>query len=114
MSNGLDTDQFCPSCSWSKLFVKVISRQQHLPLVGKELSFMLMTETLLKETTYSINKHHFLSIILHVFARDEAYDVLAVADWGQRLSFYQLSGKQVCYMTPIKKTLLIFTGCDRS
>ncbi|WAR26649.1 IF122-like protein [Mya arenaria] len=27
--------------------------------------------------------------------RDEAYDVLSVADWGQRLSFYQLSGKQI-------------------
>ncbi|XP_064607326.1 intraflagellar transport protein 122 homolog isoform X2 [Liolophura sinensis] len=27
--------------------------------------------------------------------RDEAYDVLAVADWGQKLSFYQLSGKQI-------------------
>ncbi|KAJ8301312.1 hypothetical protein KUTeg_021173 [Tegillarca granosa] len=28
-------------------------------------------------------------------SRDEPYDVLAVADWGQRLSFYQLSGKQI-------------------
>ncbi|XP_046555893.1 intraflagellar transport protein 122 homolog [Haliotis rubra] len=28
-------------------------------------------------------------------SRDEAYDVLAIADWGQRLSFYQLSGKQI-------------------
>uniref|UniRef100_A0AAY4D3U5 Intraflagellar transport protein 122 homolog n=1 Tax=Denticeps clupeoides TaxID=299321 RepID=A0AAY4D3U5_9TELE len=27
--------------------------------------------------------------------RDEHIDVLAVADWGQRLSFYQLSGKQI-------------------
>jgi intraflagellar transport protein 122 len=27
--------------------------------------------------------------------REEAYDILAVADWGQKLSFYQLSGKQV-------------------
>lgn len=27
--------------------------------------------------------------------RDEHNDILAVADWGQRLSFYQLSGKQV-------------------
>ena len=27
--------------------------------------------------------------------RDDAYDILAVADWGQKLSFYQLSGKQV-------------------
>ncbi|XP_078340377.1 intraflagellar transport protein 122 homolog isoform X7 [Crassostrea virginica] len=28
-------------------------------------------------------------------SREESYDVLAVADWGQRLSFYQLSGKQI-------------------
>ncbi|XP_064632482.1 intraflagellar transport protein 122 homolog isoform X2 [Lineus longissimus] len=28
-------------------------------------------------------------------SREEAYDVLAVADWGQKLSFYQLSGKQI-------------------
>lgn len=30
-----------------------------------------------------------------VYLRDEHHDILAVADWGQRLSFYQLSGKQV-------------------
>ncbi|KAK3103245.1 hypothetical protein FSP39_017787 [Pinctada imbricata] len=28
-------------------------------------------------------------------SRDEAIDILAVADWGQRLSFYHLSGKQI-------------------
>nr|XP_008115197.1 PREDICTED: intraflagellar transport protein 122 homolog isoform X3 [Anolis carolinensis] len=28
-------------------------------------------------------------------SRDEHNDILAVADWGQRLSFYQLSGKQI-------------------
>ncbi len=28
-------------------------------------------------------------------SRDERNDTLAVADWGQRLSFYQLSGKQI-------------------
>lgn len=28
--------------------------------------------------------------------RDEPVDVLCVADWGQNLSFYTLSGKQVC------------------
>ena len=31
----------------------------------------------------------------YFFPRDEASDILAVGDWGQRLSFYQLSGKQV-------------------
>ncbi|XP_051483300.1 intraflagellar transport protein 122 homolog isoform X3 [Apus apus] len=30
-----------------------------------------------------------------IFKEDERNDILAVADWGQRLSFYQLSGKQV-------------------
>lgn len=33
--------------------------------------------------------------ILLYFHRDEHNDILAVADWGQKLSFYQLSGKQV-------------------
>ncbi|CAL4124428.1 unnamed protein product, partial [Meganyctiphanes norvegica] len=28
-------------------------------------------------------------------SRDEPYDVLCVADWGQNLSFYSLSGKQI-------------------
>ncbi|KAM8799678.1 intraflagellar transport protein 122 homolog isoform 2-T2 [Eudromia elegans] len=28
-------------------------------------------------------------------SRDEHNDILAVADWGQKLSFYQLSGKQI-------------------
>ncbi|KAM6121200.1 intraflagellar transport protein 122 homolog [Pterocles gutturalis] len=28
-------------------------------------------------------------------SREERNDILAVADWGQRLSFYQLSGKQI-------------------
>uniref|UniRef100_A0A8C2J719 Intraflagellar transport protein 122 homolog n=1 Tax=Cyprinus carpio TaxID=7962 RepID=A0A8C2J719_CYPCA len=32
---------------------------------------------------------------LCVCFRDEHNDILAVADWGQRLSFYQLSGKQM-------------------
>ena len=41
--------------------------------------------------------------------RDEAYDVLAVADWGQRLSFYQLSGKQVMETSfHLGKEFLIF------
>ncbi|XP_059679504.1 intraflagellar transport protein 122 homolog isoform X2 [Gavia stellata] len=29
------------------------------------------------------------------FSLDERNDILAVADWGQKLSFYQLSGKQI-------------------
>ncbi|XP_074646999.1 intraflagellar transport protein 122 homolog [Tubulanus polymorphus] len=28
-------------------------------------------------------------------SRDEPYDILAVADWGQKLAFFQLSGKQI-------------------
>ena len=36
------------------------------------------------------------NIFLH---RDEPYDVLAVGDWNQTLSFYQLSGKQVSILT---------------
>ncbi|NXA29606.1 IF122 protein, partial [Ibidorhyncha struthersii] len=38
--------------------------------------------------------------VLHLFkgplaSLDERNDILAVADWGQKLSFYQLSGKQI-------------------
>jgi len=32
-----------------------------------------------------------------VFDRDESCDLLVVTDWGQRLAFYQLSGKQVSH-----------------
>ena len=27
--------------------------------------------------------------------REDQYDILSVCDWGQKLSFYQLNGKQV-------------------
>uniref|UniRef100_A0A663LNA1 Intraflagellar transport protein 122 homolog n=2 Tax=Athene cunicularia TaxID=194338 RepID=A0A663LNA1_ATHCN len=39
-------------------------------------------------------------------SRDERNDILAVADWGQKLSFYQLSGKQIG-----KDRLLNFDPC---
>ncbi|NXX80241.1 IF122 protein, partial [Urocolius indicus] len=38
-------------------------------------------------------QYYFVFFCLSV--RDERNDVLAVADWGQKLSFYQLSGKQI-------------------
>ncbi|XP_020836758.1 intraflagellar transport protein 122 homolog isoform X5 [Phascolarctos cinereus] len=41
----------------------------------------------------SVSKHKSSSKI--TCCRDEHNDILAVADWGQKLSFYQLSGKQV-------------------
>ena len=28
-------------------------------------------------------------------SKDEALDILAVSDWSQKLSFYQLNGKQI-------------------
>ena len=42
--------------------------------------------------------------------REEPYDILAVGDWSQKLSFYQLSGKQVLVnpLTP-KISLVIIT-----
>lgn len=47
----------------------------------------------------SVRRHWRLSGALmtkvFLFHRDEHNDILAVADWGQKLSFYQLSGKQV-------------------
>ncbi|NWZ57644.1 IF122 protein, partial [Haliaeetus albicilla] len=41
------------------------------------------------------NWEHSYYIIFLLFLRDERNDILAVADWGQKLSFYQLSGKQI-------------------
>lgn len=38
--------------------------------------------------------HSGLCVHIHI-DRDEHNDILAVTDWGQKLSFYQLSGKQV-------------------
>lgn len=43
--------------------------------------------------------------------REESYDVLAVADWGQRLSFYQLSGKQVNAVIYVY-VVHIFSNCS--
>ena len=37
------------------------------------------------------------------FNREEPYDILAVGDWSQKLSFFQLSGKQV--------NINVFFGC---
>uniref|UniRef100_A0AAA9RYT6 Intraflagellar transport protein 122 homolog n=1 Tax=Bos taurus TaxID=9913 RepID=A0AAA9RYT6_BOVIN len=41
----------------------------------------------------SVSKHKSSSKI--TCCREERNDILAVADWGQKLSFYQLSGKQI-------------------
>ncbi|XP_040264299.1 LOW QUALITY PROTEIN: intraflagellar transport protein 122 homolog [Bufo bufo] len=58
------------------------------------------------------------------YSRDEHNDILAVADWGQKLSFYQLSGKQVgkdrslgcdpcCVSYFSKGEYIILSGSDR-
>ncbi|NWY51393.1 IF122 protein, partial [Chionis minor] len=39
--------------------------------------------------------NYYVIISFFFFVRDERNDILAVADWGQKLSFYQLSGKQI-------------------
>ncbi|PNI31979.1 IFT122 isoform 23, partial [Pan troglodytes] len=41
----------------------------------------------------SVSKHKSSSKI--ICCREERNDILAVADWGQKVSFYQLSGKQI-------------------
>lgn len=57
-------------------------------------------------------------------SKDEHNDILAVADWGQKLSFYQLSGKQVgkdralgfdpcCVNYFSKGEYIILSGSDR-
>ena len=47
VSNSLDPDQarHCRACSGSKLFAKVISRQQKSPLAGKELNTKQLVDT---------------------------------------------------------------------
>ncbi|NXU86720.1 IF122 protein, partial [Xiphorhynchus elegans] len=58
------------------------------------------------------------------FGRDERNDILAVADWGQKLSFYHLSGKQIgkdrelsfdpcCVSYFTKGEYLLLGGSDR-
>ncbi|XP_056092560.1 intraflagellar transport protein 122 homolog, partial [Rhinichthys klamathensis goyatoka] len=57
-------------------------------------------------------------------SKDEHNDILAVADWGQKLSFYQLSGKQMGKDRPLtfdpccvsffsKGEYLVMSGSDR-
>ena len=46
------------------------------------------------EIGLSCNLKHFY-ILYYFVIREEPYDILAVGDWSQKLSFYQLSGKQV-------------------
>ncbi|XP_056380930.1 intraflagellar transport protein 122 homolog isoform X1 [Hyla sarda] len=57
-------------------------------------------------------------------SKDEHNDILAVADWGQKLSFYQLSGKQVgkdrslgcdpcCVSYFSKGEYIVLSGSDR-
>ena len=45
--------------------------------------------------------------------REEPYDILAVGDWSQKLSFYQLSGKQVLVnpLTPKISLVILLTVC---
>ncbi|XP_073431059.1 intraflagellar transport protein 122 homolog isoform X1 [Dendrobates tinctorius] len=68
-----------------------------------------------------------LSPIWSIFwnpSKDEHNDILAVADWGQKLSFYQLSGKQVgkdrslgcdpcCVSYFSKGEYIVLSGSDR-
>ena len=46
---------------------------------------------------YSFNLVPISDIICIVFLREDQYDVLTVCDWGQKLSYYYLNGKQVLY-----------------
>uniref|UniRef100_A0A8C3VH12 Intraflagellar transport protein 122 homolog n=1 Tax=Catharus ustulatus TaxID=91951 RepID=A0A8C3VH12_CATUS len=69
-------------------------------------------------------KAWFLSLLEQVNAIDERNDILAVADWGQKLSFYHLSGKQIgkdrvlnfdpcCISYFTKGEYLLLGGSDR-
>lgn len=47
--------------------------------------------------------------------RDDQYDVLSVCDWGQKLSFYQLSGKQVFSTFTVTPTcMMVFSDWQGS
>lgn len=60
---------------------------------------------------YSIGNMTMATIVY----RDDQYDVLSVCDWGQKLSFYQLSGKQVFSTFTVTPTcMMVFSDWQGS
>lgn len=58
---------------------------------------LLTSDTVTTKQCLLMLRYCYIIAFSFIFSRDEHNDILAVADWGQRLSFYQLSGKQVSY-----------------
>ena len=58
-------------------------------LLKKNLDSCYLVNILKGQTKLFSNEASFL------YCREDNKDILAVGDWGQRLSFYTLSGKQV-------------------
>ncbi|NWQ60244.1 IF122 protein, partial [Neopipo cinnamomea] len=90
------------------------------PSRGHILGFWLCFQSLTEWRSWEQN-YHFVSFF---FGRDERNDILAVADWGQKLSFYHLSGKQIgkdrelsfdpcCVSYFTKGEYLLLGGSDR-
>ncbi|NWS11626.1 IF122 protein, partial [Pachyramphus minor] len=90
------------------------------PSSDQILGFWLCCQSLIQWRSWEQN-YYFFSFF---FDRDERNDILAVADWGQKLSFYHLSGKQVgkdrelgfdpcCVSYFTKGEYLLLGGSDR-
>lgn len=61
--------------------------------LARDFFFLLFVKPLGLCHQQTMTPHNLFCLLL---IREEHNDILAVADWGQKLSFYQLSGKQVC------------------
>lgn len=61
--------------------------------LARAFYFLLFVKALGLTHQQSMAPHNLFCLLL---IREEHNDILAIADWGQKLSFYQLSGKQVC------------------
>ncbi|NXO72942.1 IF122 protein, partial [Phainopepla nitens] len=83
------------------------------------LGFWFCCQSSSEQRTWEQNYYLFF-----FFGRDERNDILAVADWGQKLSFYHLSGKQIgkdrvlnfdpcCISYFTKGEYLLLGGSDR-
>ncbi|NWU01452.1 IF122 protein, partial [Urocynchramus pylzowi] len=88
------------------------------------LGFWLCCQSSTEWRTWEQNYYFSFFFFFFLFGRDDRNDVLAVADWGQKLSFYHLSGKQIgkdrvlnfdpcCISYFTKGEYLLLGGSDR-
>ncbi|NXM32108.1 IF122 protein, partial [Oxyruncus cristatus] len=105
-----------------------------LPFLSDQiLGFWLCYQSSIEQDSQPEKKDHeeqeapfnlITTLLPFFFGRDERNDILAVADWGQKLSFYHLSGKQIgkdrelsfdpcCVSYFTKGEYLLLGGSDR-